>query len=486
MKKTIQTIQPTKSKKAASQQRLNAGISESMGKRTNFDLVVAGVCPHDESSLSAPVSTKGSGEKATCVDCGHTWYINKKIRTCKCLTCSDAREKPQVTELAERGGTSRKSVETRARDSSMHENSGGPLWSRTTDLSLIRSEVYAANIKTHVNLRNYLDLWSSEQKLKGIVDTTIYGYRRKVEALLGECPNPNEFNIKQYLAKKQECGAMSGTIANYVKAYRSFFGYLYNKGLYNIDPHCLPLPKIRNREKRVPSNEDVAKLLSVVNNAEDKIALLLLVDTGIRVQELATIKVKNINLNDTTILINGKGGKSRTVYLSETTVEHLRAYIQTLKDEYLFPSTRADAKSVYRNRTYFERRLRELCEQAGIERMSPHQLRHYFATYTLSRGGDIKAVSEMLGHADVGITLRIYHHVNAKVIREMHLEYSPLRELSTIGATATGWPLSNLSPTTAIPEPSLPLSLSAALCMPSKSKLTIASFKDTRSLSPAM
>ena len=124
----------TGSKKAAEPQRLNAELSESIGKRTNFDLVAVGVCPHDESSLSAPVSTKGTGMKATCVDCGHTWYINKKIRTCKCLTCSGAKRNS-----AENGGITRKSVETRARDSSMPENSGGPLWARTTDLSLIRT-----------------------------------------------------------------------------------------------------------------------------------------------------------------------------------------------------------------------------------------------------------------------------------------------------------------------------------------------------------
>jgi len=226
---------------------------------------------------------------------------------------------------------------------------------------------------------------------------------------------------------------MSGTIANYVKAFRSFFGYLFKHGLHSFDPRCLKLPKVRNKERRVPSDEDVAKLLSVVQTDEDKLALFLLVDTGIRIHELATIKLRNISLEERSILINGKGGKTRTVYLSETTVEHLRAYIQTLNSEYLFPSARADAKSVYRNRTYFERRLRELCEQAGIERMSPHQLRHYFATYTLSRGGDAKAVSEMLGHADIGVTLKIYHHISDKMIRNMHQEYSPLRGLGAIG-----------------------------------------------------
>jgi len=75
-----------------------------------------------------------------------------------------------------------------------------------------------------------------------------------------------------------------------------------------------------------------------------------------------------------------------------------------------------------------------------MERITPHQLRNYFTTYTLSRGGDIKAVSEILGHADLGITLKIYHHVDAELIQQMHREYGPLtsltmsslKELSTI------------------------------------------------------
>jgi len=179
----------------------------------------------------------------------------------------------------------------------------------------------------------------------------------------------------------------------------------------------------------VPSDEDVAKLLSVIESPEDKVAFLLLIDCGLRIHELATIKLKNIDFDDASILINGKGGKMRIVNLSQMTVEHLRAYLQTLNGEYLFPSTRADARSAYRNRTYFERRLRELCRQAGIERVTPHQLRHYFTTYTLLRGGDLKAVSEMLGHADVGVTLKIYHHVDAKSIQQMHREHSPLNGL---------------------------------------------------------
>ena len=86
---------------------------------------------------------------------------------------------------------------------------------------------------------------------------------------------------------------MSGTIANYVKAFRSFFGYLFDKGLYNLDSRCLPLPRVRNRECHVPSDEGIAELLSVANSLEDKVALLLLIDCGLRIQELASIMIKN-------------------------------------------------------------------------------------------------------------------------------------------------------------------------------------------------
>jgi integrase/recombinase XerD len=318
------------------------------------------------------------------------------------------------------------------------KKNGGPLWSRTTDLSLIRNGASRSTApdsyySTHAE---YIELWKSDLELKGISKLTIASYRQKVEALLGEYVKPIEFNIKRYLTRKQELGSCSGTIANYIKAYRSFFGYLFERGLYNFNPSCLKLPKIRHKERRVPSDEDVSKLLSVVHNTKDKVALLLLVDTGIRVTELASIKLKNIDFDDASIIINGKGSKVRTVYLSETTVKYLRKYVKTIKSEYLFPSTRADAKGYYRNRTFFEKRLREWCKQVGIERITPHQLRHYFATYTLSRGGDIKAVSQMLGHADVGITLKIYHHVSAMAIKDMHCRYSPLKALKTVSAIA--------------------------------------------------
>lgn len=154
--------------------------------------------------------------------------------------------------------------------------------------------------------------------------------------------------------------------------------------------------------------------------------LSLLIDCGIRVTELASIKIKNIDLDNARILINGKGGKDRSVYLSESTVNGLHNYTSGIKGDYLYPVTRDDAQVGHHNRRYFEERLSGICKKARVEHITPHQLRHYFATYTLSNGADVKAVSKMLGHADVGITLKIYHHVHTKAIRQMHREFSPM------------------------------------------------------------
>jgi integrase/recombinase XerD len=274
-----------------------------------------------------------------------------------------------------------------------------------------------------------ITLWLSELTLNGLSPLTTSSYQQKVKDLLDFNTTPDELSIKTFLAQKQQDGASSGTLANYVKAFRSFFRYLDENHLYDFDTSRLRQPKVKYSERRVPKDENINALIRTLNNLEDASAFLLLIDCGIRITELATIKIDDINFNESSILIHGKGGKIRTVYISESVVIQLRQYVETLKSEQLFPST-CRAKSPCRGRRYFEDRLDELCKRAGVERITPHQLRHYFATHALSHGADVKAVSEFLGHADVKITLSIYHHVNAKAIRQMHSEFSPLAQLS--------------------------------------------------------
>jgi protein-arginine kinase activator protein McsA len=120
----LTTVEP---KKAAELQVVNAVISQQPEKRTKFQMVTAGVCPHDRASLLAPVQTKGVGFKAVCSQCGHTWYSNKKIKTCGCLTCRGAKRSSAERKIANRI------------DNQSIEKAGGPLWTRTRDPSLIRT-----------------------------------------------------------------------------------------------------------------------------------------------------------------------------------------------------------------------------------------------------------------------------------------------------------------------------------------------------------
>lgn len=144
------------------------------------------------------------------------------------------------------------------------------------------------------------------------------------------------------MTSKKNSGSSSGTIANYVKAARSFFSYLLGKHYYALDTSHIKLPKIQHRERRVPTDADIAKLIAHLEDAEDTVSFYLLVDCGIRVHELATIQIEKVNFDDSSIEILGKGGKMRTVYFSETTGKHLRAFVNERKSGYLFQPKRSD------------------------------------------------------------------------------------------------------------------------------------------------
>ena len=115
------------SKKGVEPNVSSGEIFLSTTKRANFDLVTAGVCPHDNAKLGDEIRSSGVGFNRTCESCGHTWYLNKKIRTCKCLTCSGSK----------RNTTERKIVNRTENQSD--KKVGGPFWARTRDLSLIRT-----------------------------------------------------------------------------------------------------------------------------------------------------------------------------------------------------------------------------------------------------------------------------------------------------------------------------------------------------------
>jgi hypothetical protein len=125
------------------------------------------------------------------------------------------------------------------------QKDSGPLWTRTTDPSLIRTPFTAKKLYNKTDPHTHIDDWYNELRLRGTTKLTIKNYIGRIRSLLNEYPKPNIPDIKDYLIKKQQAGLSSGTIANYVKAYRSFFDYLSTQGLYDTDCRCLRLAKVK-------------------------------------------------------------------------------------------------------------------------------------------------------------------------------------------------------------------------------------------------
>lgn len=278
-----------------------------------------------------------------------------------------------------------------------------------------------------------INLWLSDLELRGTASVTIKSYKQKVESLLSAYPIPTELDIKNFLADKLHEGIdihdsdaierRKGTISNYIKAFRSFFRYLYEQGLWNANPASkLKLPRLARREKRAPSEEDIDRLIAQDMSIEDRLFVQLFIDSAIRLEELATIRTRNIDLQKRRILIMGKGRKERFVPISVSTLNLIRQYLSSFDPipEYLFPAKRADNKTGHTNRRAFGRRLELLCKYAGIPHISPHELRHFVVNFLAERGADIKQISELLGHADVVVTLQVYRHVGSKQVFTMH------------------------------------------------------------------
>lgn len=284
-----------------------------------------------------------------------------------------------------------------------------------------------------VNLRDAFDLWTSDLELQGFAKETIKSYRANADRLLAVYHMPTELDIKSYLSKRLKSGVTKGTIAAYIKAFRSFFNYLYANNMIASNPttHLKQPAEGKYQTRRVPTEDDIREFFTQDMSLEDRSSQMLFVETGLRVSELASIELDNIDFRTQRITVIGKGGKQRNVFVSsQATLIALLEYAQTLPQDvrYLYPAKTTHSVIIpdrHIHRRTLAARLDKLCKQAGITHLSPHQLRHFAATYLISHGADIKAVSELLGHAGIEVTLKIYHHVTEKSIRTMHERYSP-------------------------------------------------------------
>lgn len=275
-----------------------------------------------------------------------------------------------------------------------------------------------------------IPLWEAHMLAIGFSKSNIKSRSYTISKLLRHYPVPDTFCIEVYLADYIRFGAQKSTINTMISAFKSFYGFLYKYNLLKPDPTVdLIRPKVTVKERDIPSLSDIKKLLSLPLQKEEYLWLMLFIDTGLRLSELASIRVDKINLSTRFLTVIGKGDKERLVPFSASIDKLLENQIASTGTQYLFPALRSNSSIGYREIRSFERRLRRLCDLAEIRRICPHQLRHFFATYEITHGADIKAVSKILGHSSIATTLNIYHHIDDSFIQQVHDKYTPLNAL---------------------------------------------------------
>jgi integrase/recombinase XerD len=241
--------------------------------------------------------------------------------------------------------------------------------------------------------------------------------------------------LHDYLAWRLEQGFKATSTARLLSALRRFFQYLIREQLREDDPTALLLtPKLPKRLPKDLSESQVEALLSEPDTGaalelRDKAMLELLYATGLRVSELIGLRMENISLRQGVVRVIGKGSKERLVPMGEEAMHWVSCYLREARGELLglqasdvlFPSNRAQQMT----RQTFWHRIKLYASRAQISvELSPHTLRHAFATHLLNHGADLRVVQMLLGHADLSTT-QIYTHVAGERLKALHAEFHP-------------------------------------------------------------
>lgn len=240
--------------------------------------------------------------------------------------------------------------------------------------------------------------------------------------------------IRNYIRSLDELNYSKKTLCLYISSLRSFYKYLLKEKVLKINPMTLiKNPKI---EKKVPKflyYNELSSLFDVIDistplGIRDNLILELLYSTGVRVSELVNIKIKDINFYDMSISILGKGNKMRYVLYGDSLKEALDNYLNNSRDRLIKNDT--DILLINKNGTPLTDRgvrliISKIVEKTSIKQnVSPHVLRHTFATHLLKEGADLKTVQELLGHASLSAT-EVYTHISNEQLRQTYLEYHP-------------------------------------------------------------
>lgn len=244
----------------------------------------------------------------------------------------------------------------------------------------------------------------------------------------------SQANIQQYLAVKFP-HSKPRSIGRLIASMRRFYRYCLRERLLEVDPTLqIDSPKLPRSLPKSLNEQEVEDLLDAPDTSDpiglrDRAMLELLYASGLRVSELVTIKVTEVSTQDGVVRVTGKGSKTRLVPMGEEAADWILRYLKHARPEILqrkmsdalFVTNRAAAMT----RQAFWYLIKRYAIQAGIHKpMSPHVLRHAFATHLLNHGADLRVVQMLLGHADISTT-QIYTHVARERLKSLHSAHHP-------------------------------------------------------------
>lgn len=278
---------------------------------------------------------------------------------------------------------------------------------------------------------------------RGLSENTLSSYRNDLMKLLNwldenhyKCASISAMGLNEYQAYLVDKQYKQTSRARMLSALRRFFQYLHREKTRGDDPTALLMsPKLPQRLPKDLSEEQVNDLLEAPNvddplELRDRAMLELLYATGLRVTELVSLTMENLSLRQGVVRVTGKGDKERLVPMGENAVYWIQTFLDqgrsTLLGEkssdVVFPSRRARQMT----RQTFWHRIKHYAVIAGIDtdKLSPHVLRHAFATHLLNYGADLRVVQMLLGHSDLSTT-QIYTHVATERLKQIHQEHHP-------------------------------------------------------------
>jgi len=293
---------------------------------------------------------------------------------------------------------------------------------------------------THPEIERYIDAMWIE---KGLSENTLASYRRDLQQFnnwLGNSAGASvvgatRANLQQYLGARLKQGSSPRSSARFLSCARGFYRFLLREGRITVDPTLdIESPRLGRPLPKSLSEAEVERLLAAPDTElalefRDRTMLELLYACGLRVSELTGLQLTQLSVNQGVVRVMGKGSKERLVPMGEEALSWIARYmagprLELLGDAtspVLFPSRRGTQMT----RQTFWYRIKIYAQRADIaQSLSPHTLRHAFATHLLNHGADLRVVQMLLGHSDLSTT-QIYTHIAQQRMQALHAQHHP-------------------------------------------------------------